>query len=187
MKERIDILVPGLVLSENESRRQRLERTYRREPTDRAPVWVDATFWTVLGARGVSFAQFMESPRSHLREQILNFKWRCEHIRDDLPIETEKLVIQPDFGALRGTEFPMEIEWLPDQPAKTTHLLREPEQIDTLALPDPAGGLNAKKIEFYRGMQACRDDFDVRVNGQPLPVAVSLSQPGGPIPSAFAL
>lgn len=187
MKERIDIFVPEMVLAENEAKRQRLERTYRRQSTDRAPVWVDATFWTVLGARGVPFARFMESPRSHLREQILNHKWRCENIRDDLPIETEKLVIQPDFGALRGTEFPMEIEWLPDQPAKTTHLLHEPEQIDTLALPDPAGGLNAKKIAFYRGMQASLDDFDVRVNGQPLPVAVALSQPGGPIPSAFAL
>lgn len=186
-KERIDIAVPESILAENESKRQRLERTYRLEPTDRAPVWVDATFWTVLAARGVAFAQFMESPRSHLREQILNFKWRSENIRDDAPIETQRLTIQPDFGALRGTEFPMEVEWLPDQPAKTTHLLHDPEQIDTLALPDPAGGLNATKIQFYHGMQAAVEDFDVRLNGQPLPVHVGLNQPGGPIPSAFAL
>ncbi len=187
MKERIDIIIPESILAENEQKRQRLERTFRLEPTDRAPVWVDATFWTVLAARGTSFAQFMESPRSHLREHILNFKWRTETVRDDLPIETECLVIQPDFGALRGTEFPMEIEWLPDQPAKTTHLLHDAEDIDKLAMPEPAGGLNAKKIEFYRGMQAAIEDLDVRINGQKLRVAVTISQPGGPIPSAFAL
>lgn len=186
-RELIDISIPDAVIAENDIKRQRLERTFRREPTDRAPVWVDATFWMVLAARGVTFAQFIETPRSYLRENLLNFKWRCETIRDDLPIETGQLTITPDFGALRGTEFPMEIEWLPNQPAKTTHLLHEPEEIDTLTLPDPAGGLNAKKIAFFRGMQACLEDFDVRINGQPLKVQVTLSQPGGPIPSAFAL
>lgn len=187
MKERIDIIVPDAVLAQNDLKRQRFERTYHREATDRAPVWVDATLWGLLAARGVTFGQYMESPRSHLREQLLNFKQRAENVRDDLPIETRKLVIVPDFGALRGTEFPMEIEWLPDQPAKTTHLLREAEDIDSLTVPDPAGGLNAKKIAFYHGMRAALDDFDVRVNGEPLQVEISLSQPGGPIPSAFAL
>jgi hypothetical protein len=187
VRERIDIQVPEAVLGENEQKQERLARTYRLEPADRAPVVVDATFWTILAARGVRFAEFIASPRSHLREQILNFKWRVENIRDDQPIETRQLVLQPDFGSLRGTEFPIEIEWLPDQPPKSIHLLTEPEQIDDLASPDPWGGLNAKKLEFYHGMRAALPDFDVRLNGQPLDVAITLTQPGGPIPSAFAL
>jgi hypothetical protein len=187
MKERIDIWVDEAVIAENDLKSERLARTYRLEPADRAPVWVDATFWGLLAARGVTFGEFISSPRDHLRHQILNYKWRIEQFRDDLPVETRRLVFQPDFGALRGTEFPIEVEWLPDQPAKSKHLLTEPEQIDTLPLPDPTGGLNARKIEFYRGMQAAREDFDVRLNGQPLAVDVTISQPGGPIPSAFAL
>ncbi len=31
------------------------------------------------------------------------------------------------------------------------------------------------------------DDFDVRLNGEPLPISIDLTYPGGPIPSAFAL
>ncbi|MEW5719891.1 MAG: uroporphyrinogen decarboxylase family protein [Chloroflexota bacterium] len=187
MKEHIAITVDEKRLALNDEKRERLARTERREPTDRTPVVVDATFWTILPMRGVTFGEFIASPRAHLREQILNFKWRVENVRDDQPIETERLTIAPDFGALRGTEFPMEIEWQADQPPKTKHLLTAPEQIDDLALPDPAGGLNTKKIEFYHGMKKAVDDFDVRLNGKPIQVQVSLSQPGGPIPSAFAL
>ena len=187
MKERIDIILDEARLADNGRRQERLERTYRLETTDRTPVVVDATFWTVLAAREVIFEEFMRSPRHHLRNHLLNYKWRVENIFDDLPIETHKLVVQPDFGSLRGTEFPMEIEWQKDQPAKSRHLLTEPEQIDTLTLPDPAGGLNAKKIEYFRGMQAVQEDFEVFLNGTPLKVEITLTQPGGPIPSAFAL
>src|SRR5512140_1207011 len=137
MKQRIDIVVPDSVLAENGVRKERLARTYAMQPTDRTPVVVEATFWGALWARGVRFEEFMRSPRHHLLHQILNYKWRCEQIHDDLSIETEKLVSQPDFGALRGNEFPIEVEWQPDQPAKSIHLLTEPEQIDSLGLPDP--------------------------------------------------
>lgn len=187
MKERIDIFVDDTRLARDAANRARLARTMRREPTDRTPVIVEASFWTILPTRGVSFSAYVANPREHLRERILNHKWRVENIPDDQPIEMECLVLQPDFGALRGTEFPMEIEWGADQPPKTRHLLHAPEQIDALALPDPASGLNAKKIEFYRAMQNYRDEFDVRLNGTPLTIGVTLTQPGGPIPSAFAL
>lgn len=187
MRERIDIVVAEAVLAGNDARIERLEHTYRMQTTDRTPVVVDSTFWGQLQARRTTFGEFIRNPRNHLRHSILNYKWRVETYRDDMPIETKRLVIVPDFGALRGTEFPIEVEWQEDQPAKSLHLLTDPEQIDTLPMPDPGGGLNAKKIEFYYGMKAALDDFDVRLNGQPLAVDVSLAQPGGPIPSAFAL
>jgi Uroporphyrinogen decarboxylase (URO-D) len=187
MKERIDILIPELVLAENDIKKERLERTLNIEATDRTPVVVDTDSITVLGARQVSLGEYMRTPHDHLRQQLLNYKWRCENVRDDQTIETDTLVVEPDFCSLRGAEFPMEIIWREDYPPKSVHLLTEPEQIDSLALPDPAGGLNAKKIEYYRGMQAALDDFDVRLNGNPLKVKVTMSQPGGPIPSAFAL
>jgi hypothetical protein len=187
MKERIDIVVDEERLARNQANRDRLAATHRREPTDRAPVVVDATSHTILPERSVSFGDYVSDPRRHLRHQILNARWRVENIHDDQPIETERLLLAPDFGSLRGTEFPMEIQWQPDQPPKTRHLLQSPEEIDALTLPDPAGGLNAKKIAFYHEMRECVDDFDVRVNGQPLAIEPTLTQPGGPIPSAFAL
>jgi uroporphyrinogen-III decarboxylase len=187
MKERVDIWIDESVLLDNDTKQRRLEAAYHLEQADRTPVMVESTFWNTLAARGIPFSQFISSPRQHLREQILNYKWRVENIRDDQPIETSTLTFQPDFGSLRGTEFPMEIEWQEDQPAKTSHLLKEAEAMDSVRIPEPDGGLNALKINYFHGMQDALDDFDVRLNGQRLPVKITISQPGGPIPSAFAL
>ena len=187
MKERIDILVPDEVLAENEAKKQRLEKAHRFEPVDRVPVVVDAQLWGLLHARRAGFTELTESPRHHLRGQILNRKWRIENIRDDRPIEAGCLVIETDFGALRGIEFPLEIVWNGDEPPKVLHLLKEPEQIDRLRIPDPQGGLNARRINWYRAMTEMAGDFDVRLNGEPLEIRVDLTHPGGPFPSAFAL
>ena len=187
MKERIDILVPEQVLSENDLKKERLENTHRFQPTDRVPVVVDAQLWALLGARGASFSEFTRSPRDHLLGQILNQKWRIENIRDDRPVETQRLVIETDFGALRGVEFPMEIQWNGDDPAKARHLLQAPEEIDQLEVPDPRDGLNRTRIEWFQTMRVMAEDFDVRLNGQPLEIQVDLTHPGGPFPSAFAL
>jgi hypothetical protein len=187
MKERIDIHVPEQVLVENDLKIERLEKTHRFEATDRVPVVVDAQLWSLLGARRVGFSEITRSPRDHLRGQILNYKWRIENIRDDRPIETERLVIESDFGALRGVEFPLEIQWNGDEPAKVKHMLHEPQEIDGLEVPDPRGGLNRMRIDWYRDMCGLVDDFDVRLNGQSLEIHVDLTHPGGPFPSAFAL
>ena len=187
MKERIDIVIPDAELARNDEKKERLQKTHRFEATDRVPVIVDAQLWAVLEGRGSRFGEMLQGPREHLRAHILNYKWRTENIRDDQPVETERLTIESDFGALRGVEFPIEIMWNEDEPAKSRHLLQSAEEIDRLEVPAPDGGLNARRIDWYRQMSHMVDDFDVRLNGEPLPVRVDLTHPGGPFPSAFAL
>lgn len=187
MKERIDIIVPESVLAEDAKKTARLHAAGTGDPVDRVPVRANENQWTCLAARGVSFAAYTRDPRTHLRHAILNRKWRLETIRDDTPMPTETLHISPDFGCLRGVEFSMEIQWQEDGPPKAQHPLHEPEAIDTLAVPDPEGGLNAHYLEWTRAMLAAAEDFDVRLNGTPLELAVSHGHGGGPIPSAFAL
>ncbi|HKJ28043.1 MAG TPA: hypothetical protein VJ965_10420, partial [Anaerolineales bacterium] len=109
MKERIDITVPDEVLALNSEKEERLVKTHRFEKTDRAPVIVSAQLWSLLAGRGATFSEMTKSPRDHLRGLILNHKYRCENIRDDQPISTEKLVVEQDFGAIRGVEFPIEV------------------------------------------------------------------------------
>lgn len=183
----MDIILPEEALSRNQVKKSRLDKTHRMEATDRTPVVVDAQIWALLAGSGQRFSQFMQSPKDHLRGQLLNHKWRVETIRDDRPIETEKLVLEPHFGALRGVEFPITINWMGDESPKSEHLLNRVEDIDTLAVPDPSGGLNGQIIEWYQEMKAVVDDFDLRLNGEPLAIEVTLNHPGGPIPSAFAL
>ena len=81
----------------------------------------------------------------------------------------------------------MDIIWTENQPPKCVHPLTSPEQIDGLVVPHPSGGLNAKRIEWYHAMVDANQNIEVTLNGHPLEVTVTLSQPGGPIPSAFAL
>ena len=187
MRERIDIIVPEDELARDDEKAERLRKAFNFEPAERVPAIAEINQWVALDGRGSRFAEFIQGPRDNLRGQIFNYKWRVENIRDDAPIATEPLTIQPDFGCLRGVEFPMEIVWLEDGPPKCHHPLTEPEQIGNLEVPDPGGGLNAKKIEWYRAMSDIVDDFDVRINGEPLQVQVTLTHPGGPIPTAFAL
>jgi uroporphyrinogen-III decarboxylase len=187
MKERIDIVVPDDVLALNPEKEARLAKTHRFEETDRAPVIVSAQLWSLLAGRGATFSEMTKSPRDHLRGLILNHKYRCEHIRDDQPIPTEKLVLEQDFGAIRGVEFPMEVVFRGDDQPKTLHLLHSLEDIDSLTIPDPYSNHNKMRIDWYREMKAHLGDFDVRLNGEPLEVEVDINHPGGPIPSAFAL
>jgi uroporphyrinogen-III decarboxylase len=184
--ERIEIEVDEERLTLNEEKRERLQKTQRFERTDRVPVMVNTNQWTALAARDRTAADYLRSPVDNLREQILNAKWRIEDVLDDTPVP-DSLSIQPDLGCLRGVEFAMDITWLDDGPPKCDHPLTEPEQIDDLVVPDPAGGLNAKRIEWYHDMVATCNDIEVTLNGQPLSVEITLGQPGGPIPSAFAL
>lgn len=186
-KERIDIIVPDDVLFENDKKIERVEKTKCFEPTDRTPITVDQQIWSLLHGSGHSFSDFTENPYDHLRIHILNYKWRSENIRDDMPIETEKLIIQPHFGSLRGTEFPLEVHWMGNDPPKSEHFITSVDQIDKLEIPDPAGGLNAKITEWYHAMKELVTGFELRLNGEPLEIEVTISHPGGPIPSAFAL
>ena len=186
-KERIDIVVPDEVLAENDAKIRRLQAAHRLERPDRVPVLAGGNQFMNLAARDRTFGQYIASPEDNLREQILNRKWQIENIRDDAPITTESLTFRPDLGCLRGTEFPMEIVWQEDGPPKCTHPLQSLEDVDRLSVPPPDGGLNACYIGWYRRMCVAAERLDVRLNGKPLQIEVTLSQGGGPIPAAFAL
>jgi uroporphyrinogen-III decarboxylase len=187
MKERIDILVPDQELRKNPEKVTRLEKTFRFEETDRVPVIMETQQTIKLSARGSDYNEYLKSPLDNMRGQILNFKWRVENIHDDEPIETEQLLVWPDFGALRAVEFPVEIEWSQDGPPRVKHLLHSSEEIDNLAFPEPNNGFNAVRIQWYQEMCARVDDFDVRLNGGPLRIKPTIEQHGGPVPTAFAL
>ncbi|MCG3181957.1 MAG: hypothetical protein BIFFINMI_04403 [Phycisphaerae bacterium] len=185
--ERIDIVVPDSVLDENDAKRERLARARRLLPTDRVPVKANFNQWGLLTARGRTPADYLAGPVENLREQILNEKWAFENLRDDTPLPTGGLSVTPDLGCLRGVEFPMEVRWLDDGPPKCAHPLTSPEQIDALEVPPPDGGLVATYIQWWRAMCDAAGDLDLRLNGQRIEVRPTLTRPGGPIPSAFAL
>ncbi len=187
MKERIDITVPENIIELNGEKEERFNKIRNFEKTDRVPVDIDINQWGMLAARNITFNEYICSPENNLREQILNLKWKLETIRDDSIIPTEEICFEPDLGCIRGTEFEMEIVWPENQPPKMLHLLHDVEQIDDLKVPSPSKGLNKTYIQWYYAMQNKKSEFDVRLNGKPLKINITLQRLGGPIPSAFAL
>lgn len=184
--ERIDIEVEERELARNPEKRERLRRTRAFEPPDRVPVIVVTNRWTALAARNRTAADYLRSGADNLREQILNAKWRIETVRDDSPVP-ERLEFQPDFGSLRGSQFDVRILWPADGPAVCRPLLTDPRQIDALEAPEPAGGLNARKEAWHREMLEALRGFEVRLNGRPMEVSVTVRHAVAPATSAFAL
>jgi len=187
MKKRIDIIVPDPVLVENSQKIERFEKTKKLEPTDRAPVYAGYYMEAMLIGSGNRFSQMIESPQSQMRCLIENKKWRMEKVHDDFPLDINTLTIEPNFGALRGVEFPIEIIWHGDDMPKSVHLIKNVEDIDNLSIPSPDTGVNAKRIEYFKAMNEMVGDYDIRLNGEEIDLKVDLNHPGGPIPSAFAL
>jgi len=73
MVEPINIVVEEQKLAQNDEKSEWLRKTQVFEPTDRVPVIINTNQWTALTARNRTTADY-------LREQILNIKWRLEHI-----------------------------------------------------------------------------------------------------------
>ncbi len=187
MKKRIDIVIPDAVIEDNPNKADRFEKTKRLEKTDRVPVYAGYYMEAMLVGSGSRFSQMLEGPQEQMDCLIMNQKWRMENVRDDLPLNLDGIVIEPNFGALRGVEFPIEIKWHGDDMPKAVHLLHEVEEIDDLVVPSPDTGVNAKRIEYYKAMKERIGDYDIRLNGEPIELKVDLNHPGGPIPSAFGL
>lgn len=186
-RERIDIIVDEKELIKNDEKKDRLKKTLECKKTDRSPAIIDHNFWDPITKRGSTYEEFIKSAEDNMKGQILNYKWDVENILDDNPINTSVMEIEPEFGALRGNEFPLEIIWPKNQPGKVKHMLKDVADIDKLRVPDPSDGLNTRKINWYKEMCEVADDLDVRVNGQRIEIKPTLSNFGGPIPSAFAL
>lgn len=188
-RERIEIQVPDEVLAQNSGKKALFDEASRMEQTRRVPVLFNANQWFVQAQRTGSCSGYLAGSRENLRCQLLNIKWRAEHLStiDDQIIPTESLILCPDVGSPRGTEFDMQWDWPDDQPVKCHHLLSEPQQIDSLQLPDPAGGLNQTIIQWHEQFKQIVDDFELFVNGEPVAIKIKLGYGGGPIPSAFAL
>lgn len=187
MKKRIDIVISEKRLGDNDICKKRYADTLDFIPTDRVPVIAGYLFWPLLKETGRSFEQMIDNPKEHMLTQILCKKWRMENVNDDLPIDTEKITIEPIFGALRGVEFPINIIWQSDDAPKSEHPIKKVEDIDTLQISSVDCGLNSKRISFYKQMKAMIEDYDIRLNGSPLNLHVDINHRGGPIPSAYAL
>jgi len=165
----IEIAVP---IEEIEARRERVVRTKRFEPTDRAAVIPAINYRYLLPAIGVRFADYYSDPEVMLRSQILGQKWLMEHIKTDQHAITGAWVgAWTDFQntseqSALGCEVifpPDDIPWVGPGWVKTDQDLRKLEKIDVIH-----SGLHGKAIAYRQRMMAVAEKYPVRFQGGPV-------------------
>jgi uroporphyrinogen-III decarboxylase len=128
----------------------------------------------LLHERRVTFAEYFSDPKTQFILQLENLKWRIENIPDDWfrePIVT----ISPDFqNVTNASGCGCEILW---QESETPQAIDRIFTIDEMIhheLPDWHDTLWGKRLAWYLEMKRLAGEVDVRLNGERIPVAVTL-------------
>ena len=167
----LDIRYP---LSEIEKSRRRLEAAYRFKWFDRAPVLLGIEARYLLHERGVTFAEYFTDPKTQLIHQLENLKWRIENIPDDW-FTTPVLTVTPDFqNVTNSSGCGCDVFWQENETPQTIQRLDSLDELEKHVLPDWRETLWGKRLGWYYEMKRLVEDVDVRLNGERIPVQVTL-------------
>lgn len=185
MNYRVDIRYPADEIVRN---RRRLESAYRYEFSDRVPVILGIEVRYLLHARGISFGEYFSDAYTQLIHQLENTKWRIENIPDDW-LTVDAITVSPDFqNVTNASGCGCEIFWQENETPHTLQRLTAIEEMRSHELPAWQSTLWGKKVEWYRRMSECVKAVEVRLNGERIPVHVTLSINGdSPFMSAVEL
>ena len=153
---------------------ERLRAFRRKEYLDRVPVLFGVEARYLLAARGVGFLEYFQSPESNLRHQLMNFKWRMEHLEDD-GLGSESVTVFPDFQntTTAGLFNFSAITFRDTDPPRVAPFIHSIGELRRLEPPDLGKEMGGKKEFFLLRMRELAKDFTVEVNGEPIPIIVS--------------
>lgn len=161
-------------IHEMELSRRRWEAAYRFGWTDRAPVFLGIEARYLLHERRVTFAEYFSDPKTQFIHQLENLKWRIENIPDDWftkPI----LTISPDFqNVANASACGCEIFWQENETPQAIDRIFTIDEMIHHELPDWHDTLWGKRLAWYREMKRLAEEVDVRLNGERIPVTVTL-------------
>ena len=166
--------------------RERMKARAQFSYFDRVPVVCSVSLRYILLERGVGYDEYFSNPESEVYHQLMNRKWRLEHIYDDA-VQGTGVGVSPDFSTVRGSMFDVDIHWSDTEIPKTIPILHSVEDVRRLKVPPPTNGLCGRKIEWYHEMKEIVREFDVTFNGKPVSVSVGIGGEGGPLPIALSL
>lgn len=161
-------------LHEMEQSRRRLEAAYGFGWHDRAPVLLGIEARYLLHERKVTFAEYFSDPKTQLIHQLENLKWRIENIPDywfTKPIIT----VCPDFqNVVNASGCGCDIYWQENETPQAIDRIFTIDEMIHHELPDWHDTLWGKRLVWYREMKRLAGEVDVRLNGERIPVAVTL-------------
>ena len=165
---------------------ERMKAHAKFEYFDRVPVSCGVSLRYILRERGVGYNEYFSSPRLQIYHQLMNRKWRLEHIRDD-SVLSPGVSVSPDFSTIRGAMFDVKVHWSDTEIPKALPILHSIEDVKRLKVPSPTNSLCGRKIEWYHEMKEIAKEAEVTFNGKPVQVNVGIGGEGGPIPIALSL
>ena len=161
-------------IHEMEQSRRRWEAAYRFEWVDRAPVFLGIEARYLLRERHVTFAEYFIDPKTQFIQQLENLKWRIENIPDDWftkPI----LTVFPDFqNVANASGCGCEILWQENETPQAIDRIFTIDEMIHHELPDWHDTLWGKRLAWYREMKRLAEEVDMRLNGERIPVTVTL-------------
>lgn len=168
-----------------EINRKRLEAFEKFEKPDRIPLILGLEIRFFLYHRNVSFEEFFRSPENMIFHQVMNKKWRLEHIHDNclcLPC----IDVFPDFqNTTTAGIFSDNIIWHKDNPPRFFPVLNKVSDIDKLKpLKDCVAG---KKIKYAVKMKKIAEGYDITINSKKIPVRVVPGYQEGVVTAALDL
>jgi len=171
---------------EMQANRERMKAHVQFKYFDRVPVAFGISLRYILRERGIGYNEYFSSARSEVYHQLMNRKWRLEHIRDDT-VQGPGITVLPDFSTIRGAMFDVDVHWSDTEIPKTLPILNSVDDVKRLKVAPPTNGLCGKKIEWYHEMKELVKEFEVTFNGKPVQINVGISGEGGPLPIALSL
>ena len=168
--------------------RRRLESAYRFDFFNRVPVLLGIEPRYLLDIRGVSFREYFADSQTQLLHQLENIKWRIENIPDDW-FNEPKITVSPDFqNVTNASGCGCEIFWQETETPQAIQRLSTIEEMERHQLPEWRNSLWGKKLEWFIRMKELAGKIDVRLNGERIPVDVTIGINGdSPFMSAVEL
>lgn len=185
MKTKICIDYP---IEEIKKSRERLNAVNRRVITDRVPILLDISTRYILEERKLTFPEYIESPKTHLYQQLMNIKYRAEKFHDDYMNE-EAVTIIPDLqNTATAPNFDgVEVVWSDYNPPRVLHAIHSIEEIRKLRTPEPEDNYGGFRINFLMGMLECVDDFEVYIGNKQVPIKFETGWNEGPVSGSLDL
>ncbi len=153
---------------------RRLESAYRFEWFDRAPVLLGIEARYLLQERNVTFAEYFADPKTQLVHQLQNLKWRIENIPDDW-FTRPVIMVSPDFqNVTNSSGCGCNIYWQENETPQSRQCISTLDELMKHKLPDWHDTLWGKKLGWYQEMKRLVEDVDVRLNGERIPVLLTL-------------
>lgn len=154
---------------------ERLKAYERKTYIDRIPICFGVEARYLLAQRGIGFLEYFESPESNFYHQIMNFKWRMENIEDDF-LGCQEVRVFPDFQntTTAGLFDETSIIWDDVQPPRVKPFILTIQELRKCGIPDMDKGMAARKRMYIQRMKELAKDYIVEINGEPVPIVVSM-------------